>query len=402
MHESERFHALDAVRGFALLAGVTLHAAVAFLPSEVPLWPAMDDSRSVELAVLFYVLHVFRMTVFFLIAGFFARMSLERRGLASFAWDRIKRIGLTFAIFWPLVFASLIAVIVWNAAAANGGTIPDGPPPPPMTVETFPLTHLWFLYLLLWFYPAMLVLRGLGRLVDGQGRVAALLDRLVRLSVGGWTPILPALAVALVMCLDPEWRMWFGVRTPDFGLIPNPAALSAFGLAFAIGWMVHRQQDLLAVWARRWAFLILLGAGFSAAGLAIVGLEPTLDKAPTDGTQIAYAVIYGLAVWGWTLGLIGAAVRFLSGHSPARRYVADAAYWIYLVHIPVVMAAEVLVARLDLPWTVKFPMVLGGSLLVLFASYQLLVRHSFIGRFLSGRKKPAKAKAAAVPELEPA
>ena len=36
------------------------------------------------------------------------------------------------------------------AAIRNGGTIPtDGPPPPPLTLETFPLTHLWFLWVLL-------------------------------------------------------------------------------------------------------------------------------------------------------------------------------------------------------------------------------------------------------------
>ena len=42
-----------------------------------------DASRSVELSVPFFVLHIFRMTVFFVLAGFFARLLLERRASAA-------------------------------------------------------------------------------------------------------------------------------------------------------------------------------------------------------------------------------------------------------------------------------------------------------------------------------
>ena len=37
---------------------------------------------------------------------------------------------------------------------------------------------------------------------------------------------------------------------------------------------------------------------------------------------------------------IGFAVRHLAGHSPARRYLADASYWIYIVHLPIVLALQ--------------------------------------------------------------
>ena len=83
---SERLHALDAVRGGALLAGVVFHATMSFLPTPpgVPLWIVMDSERSLTLAVLFHVLHIFRMTTFFLIAGFFAHLMLQRRGATGF------------------------------------------------------------------------------------------------------------------------------------------------------------------------------------------------------------------------------------------------------------------------------------------------------------------------------
>jgi glucans biosynthesis protein C len=64
MHSSDRMHALDAVRAFALLLGVALHATQPFV-SGLP-WIA-SESPSDTLAAVFYTIHMFRMPVFFLI-----------------------------------------------------------------------------------------------------------------------------------------------------------------------------------------------------------------------------------------------------------------------------------------------------------------------------------------------
>jgi ABC-type multidrug transport system ATPase subunit len=82
------------------------------------------------------------------------------------------------------------------------------------------------------------------------------------------------------------------------------------------------------------------------------------------------------------------------------RYTADASYWIYLVHMPIVVALQVMVGDLPWHWSLKFPLVLFVSLAVLFASYRYLVRPTFIGQVLNGRKYPRAApSSAAVAEL---
>src|SRR5262249_2593965 len=88
----ERLHALDAVRGFALLLGIILHATVSFIPTPTRAWIIQDTHPSMTLALLFFAIHVFRMTTFFLMAGFFAHMSLHRRGAWGFVKDRMQRI----------------------------------------------------------------------------------------------------------------------------------------------------------------------------------------------------------------------------------------------------------------------------------------------------------------------
>ena len=49
-------------------------------------------------------------------------------------------------------------VVFWAASFPNGGPLP-GPPRWPPVLPRFPLTHLWFLYVLLELYAALLVLR---------------------------------------------------------------------------------------------------------------------------------------------------------------------------------------------------------------------------------------------------
>jgi glucan biosynthesis protein C len=399
---SERLHALDAVRGFALIAGIVFHATASFLPGPkgVPLWIVMDNHPSTTLGLTFHVLHIFRMTTFFLIAGFFAHLTFHRRGAKGFIADRAKRIALPLVVGWPILIVAIIAVTIWGAVTMAGGH-PLPPPPKYPGFPSFPLTHLWFLYVLIWLYAATLIVRAIVARLDRQGRARAALDRLVA-RVAAHPAGLLALAAptALAFLATPAWLPWFGVPTPDSSLLPNLAASVAYFSAFAFGWLVHRQAEILAAWRRLWPANLALAAGFTVAELAIVGIAPAIAP-PTGLARLAVAALYPLAAWAWTLALIGLALRYLDDLSPARRYIADASYWLYLIHLPIVMALQVAVARMDWPWAVKLAVILGVAFPLMFASYQLLVRHSFIGAILNGRRESrssAKTAIAAAPQ----
>jgi hypothetical protein len=176
----ERLHALDAVRSFALLLGIVLHATMSFLPAPTPIWIIEDSHPSMTLGVLFFVIHVFRMTTFFLIAGFFAHLSFHRRGSWGFIRDRLQRIALPLGVGWPILFAAMTVVVFWAAGFPHGGPLP-GPSRWPPVLPKFPLTHLWFLYVLLEFYAALLVLRAGVAWLDQDGRFRDRVDRLVGL-----------------------------------------------------------------------------------------------------------------------------------------------------------------------------------------------------------------------------
>ena len=337
--------------------------------------------------MLVFTTHVFRMTTFFVIAGFFAHMSFHRRGVTAFIGDRLKRIALPLAVGWPIVFGACLAVAAW---AANEGL--STPPPPFPTFPHFPLGPLWFLYVLLEFYAAILVLRGGVALMDRSGGIRAGVDRLVRLLMRGpLGAIVMAAPLGAAFAASHKWSMWLGIPSPTESFVTSPTALIGFGSAFCFGWLLHRQVELLRMLERDWALNLILAIGLITVSLALVGVTPPLTPIEDGAGRLAGAACYAVATWTATFAVIGLALRFLSGVSPARRYIADASYWLYLIHLPIVMALQVAVSRLDWPWPAKFAAILAVAFPLMFASYELVVRHSFIGLVLNGRRVPRSA-----------
>src|SRR5690606_21179124 len=115
------------LRGAALLLGVVLHASLSFFPARI--WIVADDQTSVWASGLFFVIHLFRMSSFFLIAGLFAHLMLKRRGAMGFIRNRLVRIAGPLAAFWGPALAGIVAVLIWNASL-QGMTAADAPPPP--------------------------------------------------------------------------------------------------------------------------------------------------------------------------------------------------------------------------------------------------------------------------------
>ncbi len=216
--------------------------------------------------------------------------------------------------------------------------------------------------------------------------------------------LLLGIPAALALMALPTWFFWSGIPAPDQTVIPQLAPLVGYGVAFGFGWLVHRSRDALASIARHWLPNLL--AGTLAAAWMLASLRALPPMAPAgfpanpfdlaDGailTKAGFAVMSSLTAWGLALGITGAALRFLTGYSPLRRYLADASYWVYLAHLPLVAALQVWVGHWALPWGIKYPFVLAASLAVLFASYHWLVRPTVVGQLLNGRRHPPRRPA---------
>jgi glucan biosynthesis protein C len=392
MQTQDRLHSLDAVRAFALLGGIVLHATMSFFIA----LPVADNSQSVTLGLSFYVIHMFRMVTFFMIAGFFGRMMMERKGVKGFVKDRSKRILIPMVAGWIILAPLVIGMVIWGAIRTYGPAVANAPSP---AAGGLPLVHLWFLYYLAIFYMIAVAMRGiLHNVLDRAGVLRTVADAVVRFALRSDVAlILLAAPMCAVLYYTPTWTVWFGIPTPDVGLSLKLPAMIAFGTAFGFGWVLQRQTDLLAEFEKRGSTLLLFAVALTCVCLAIAGITPSYLAKPTiiPGSalmRLGYAASYSLATWCWTFAVIGLAMRFMSNHSPVRRYLADASYWLYLIHLPIIFFLQVAMAKWDLTWMIKFPLILGITMGIGLVTYRYVVRYTFIGATLNGKRFPRQGQ----------
>jgi len=273
-----------------------------------------DNSPSQLLSDTAFVTHVFRMSLFFFIAGFVARLMQRKLGTGGFWRNRALRIGVPLLAGWVILYPAIQYIWIAGITKSFGGTLPPMPEMPKVA-GAFPLTHLWFLYQLLLTYAAALSVRALVNRFDraeGQklrGGVDRLLSFSLRVPIAMFFLGVP-MAVALMTL--PNWFYWTGIPTPDQTLIPQLPATIAFGMAFVVGWLVQRSRDALALIERRWALHLSTGVVASAWLLGVVHATPMAQPGLLKGV---YAYVFGVALWGWVFGLTGLALRYLSDYN---------------------------------------------------------------------------------------
>ncbi|QKW32029.1 acyltransferase family protein [Nocardiopsis flavescens] len=372
-----RIHGLDALRAFALLLGIVLHSLLPFAP-EMP-WLVNDTRTSPAAFVGVYVIHLFRMALFMMLAGYLGRMVLTRRGSRAYLRDRTVRILLPLLAFWPVSVFSL-GVLATVAAAQGGGAAPEPPPSDaPLVLLMFTPGQLWFLLVLFEVVLVVLAARAvLLRLLgpDRAGRWSARIGALLAAPGGVLLAAVPYAAALLIQGTDPAQ----GINAP-VTVLPEAAPLIGYLGAFLAGWFLHAAPGSLARLAPRWPLLL---------AAAVLGTVSMLLPVAADLPLAVGSVVVALTGLLWTYGLTALMVKVFSREHPAIRYLADASYWMYLMHLPLLVAIEIPLAGLDWPVAAKLLLNWVVTTALLLGSYQLLVRRTVLGRWLNGpRRRPA-------------
>ena len=372
-----------------MLLGLFLHGAVSFMELQVP-WATRDRSTHVVADAFISFVHTFRMPVFFLLAGFFSRLLYEKLGPAGFARHRVKRILVPFVVTLVPLMPSLYLLWRWGNSRMGPRTLPNlGMELPSLEPDRLPVSpgHLWFLYYLMMIVALMMIVVPLARRLPLDGsrrRVDAVLRILVRSRLVLFVMALPT-ALTLIPMVTPT------ADTPvDF--IPQLRILAYYAVFSGFGWLLHRQADLVVEIGRKlWVPVVVALAVL--APLGILGDRLIRGGAPWSlGERVAALYLGALFSWSLVLLFIGAFVRW--GDQPRAwvAYLSDASYWCYLVHLPIVVALQILVAELPWPGALKYGMVMTVTIAACLGSYQALVRYTFIGRTLNGpREKAAPA-----------
>jgi glucan biosynthesis protein C len=411
MPAPDRYHALDALRGSAMLLGIGVHAALPYLHTRVPFWPVRDTHTTLALDVALLGAHDFRMQVFFLLAGFFGALLYTRYGLRKTAIHRFKRIGLPLMVAMLTIQPLLQAVSVYAAADVylrepagwQGG---DGfaavlgarETPAGVTAHYFASgtflpnmipAHLWFLwYLLLGFAVLLPLARLADRLRDRPvGRAWDMAARWLLRSRLRWLVL-----AALTWPINLLMKLPAGPDTP-LGWMPLWHLLGYYFLFVVVGWTLYRHRDLLPRFAGGWREVLAANLLVLPTVLALVSqCPPPAEMAAAGAGPLGYPLNFLVAVYTWLMvgGLIGLFLRYLSVERPWARWLADSAYWCYLASLPAVVLFQWLAFDWDAPAPVKVFAVTAATLATVLATYRLFVRYTGIGRLLNGPRERAE------------
>ena len=379
-----RYHYMDNLRALAMLAGLFFHAAIAYGPLLNPLWPSASSETSPLMDVFAWFSHLFRMPLFFLIAGFFTCYLVQKRGVPGLLKNRAVRIAIPLVLFLPLIWISIGAGIEWALAnvdqkspmlglIAYMATLPEAPPPPVTTA------HLWFLYNLCQFYLVYVVLEKSGLLTARWADIVTSPRVLVFI-----LPLLifPALAGQTVPHPAPEQ---FTPKLWSFGF---------YGLFFLVGAQIFRRPERIEA-LRPWAgWLLISSVALYAIFYALLPETITMEMAmtPQSGASLTakhlgVALLEATIAVHMTLFCLVAGKRFLDRANPAVRFIADSSYWVYLIHLPLLFMIQYMLMDSNLGLWTQFTVSSLGTLAIGLLSYTLLVRWTPLGWLLHGRRR---------------
>jgi glucan biosynthesis protein C len=414
-----RYHGLDFLRAAMMLLGIALHAGVMYMPyphendAVLILADSLNPFRDIGSYSMMaqrsvFLIHFFRMPAFMLLAGFFAALLVKNRGFGHLAKNRGQRILLPLILFWFILWpmdnfswslgravisdetglTSLLTIIqnnfTWKHLPFLGGK-------PTHTM------HLWFIHYLVIFYlvsvPVIYICSKHFTGLSGFFKRTTDFIFTSRLKI----MIIPSLVMLSYLTLKSGTTFHFEV---SFEFLPSITILLNFIVFFLGGWVMYTRREVVEhfkknVWFYTPIAVCLLLAMLWAAEThwhyeKLLGEDE--NSAELISKKAAYlnlaTGIQSACVWFVIFSLIGLTEKFITKSNPVISYFVDSSYWVYLIHRPFCTMFAAILTRWDAPGVLKFFSVIVIVSIICVVSYHYLVRNTWIGLLLNGRKKP--------------
>ena len=348
-----------------MLLGIVLHASETYSIGG-DLWPKDPNSTNAFFNYLSSIIHIFRMPIFFLISGFFSAMLFYERSPKTMMTQRLKRVVAPFLVF--LVILHPIIASSFNYMIQSYGLTDFEP----MKLGYLPTItyHLWFLYYLI-------IITCLVTLTAFILKKAPSISRFVNNTFKNLfeRQFLFVAVGSIYLFLLLVWMWDFWAPTP-LGFSPDIKLIIFYGSFFIMGWLVFKSKELLKLFMKYdRAYVIIAFILYTVKFI----FRNQIDDVP-------YGALNTIIGWFFIIGITGLFMRYFNEHSSFRRYLSDASYWVYLVHLPLTLIIPTLIVDWPIPSGLKFTIVVIGTTSFCFLTYHYLVRGTFIGQFLNGRR----------------
>ena len=415
MGNQERYHGLDFVRAVAMMLGVVLHVSMFFCDNNSFHWIAGEHKRDSINTFAVRGIHFFRMQLFMLLAGFFAELVLQKKGMNALMRDRLKRILWPFLIgifffmpffmymtddTWPGVFTNIFddtsalerikSYILW-------GAFTDKP-----VFKEINFWHFWFIYFLMFFYLFHWLFHQLGN-KDILFKNNKLLNNLIHLSIANkWGfLILTALAFPIHYSLQSPmfWPSHFNFQVNEL--------IYYFGF-YVFGVYLYKNISLIKILAQNGWFYIIISLPFVCLLNAPTERYDLMRNVVVDITtwKIADMQLWGEGLysnanykalivflrcavsWMLCLGFIGLAHRYLNKPGRYVRYLADSAYWVFWVHVLFTIYFSRYAQQMSFGNSLsKAVIIFYLSMFLMYFLYNNCIRYTFLGDYFMGSRK---------------
>lgn len=356
---------MDLLRGVLMALGVLLHSSQVFNPAKNWLIHSEDSSPIAQPIVT--LIHVFRMPAFFMVAGFFALLTLKKYGPNTFLRLRAERVLI------PLVVTALVVNSLQTALLVQTG----------WTTFQFAryviqgewISHLWFLiYLFLYMLLAYAGASVLQAKWAGHLPLASIKDWISKIPVDAMLIVLPAYQLALLAAA----KLFPGIYAEWLDSLSLFDFLYYFQF-FAFGLLLRGYRSVFDDF-------VCFSMNKTGAILSVWLLVRIFENVSV-GTANALLHGYGAALEVWVSCHVVFSLFKAFGDQPSfvSRFTASVSYSVYLFHHVFVIAFGLLFIRLGIGGTTG---VILLTLIVLAAGIAmdlvLVSRYDWLSFFFNG------------------
>ncbi len=340
----EKRYFIDRLRVIAISLVVAHHSGQAYGPTGGS-WPVFENSRSDLLSPFFGVNAGFGMALFFLIAGYFVPVSLERNGKFKFLIKRLVRLGIPTILFGFLIFP-----LIGYSETHNSVPFFDYYFSNYLGKGNIQYGHLWFVFHLFIYSIFFVSLSETGIINRAFGKFPSLNQYLLFATVA-----IIAISSGLINIIYPQDR-WINV----LGFFPvEPYHLPQYLLMFFVGCIAGQNswfEKVSVQLVNRWLGIGLFCAIFWYL-IRYLQLYAQIEIINSNLLSFLYPFWEAFLCVGLSIGIFGVVYRKWNEFNSGWNKLAKATMGVYIIHVFIVVGLNHLLLDVSLFPFFKFILV---------------------------------------------
>jgi hypothetical protein len=398
-----RRYELDWLRALIVVGLIPFHVVQLFAIAIYLYVTGGQPNSLVELVAGFFDL--WPISLLFLVAGASSWFALGRRSLGQYVGERVLRLFLPFAfatlVLIPLQIYAVVRAYPQLIQLSNTQVAPPtGMHAGESFFEFYPqylagygyfLTHFssgreFVFWGHLWFVPRLLLiaLATLPVLLSLRSKLGrSLIALLAKVFTLPGTTLLLGLAIALPrVCAAAVYRLGLTHGYVNWDRYNLLAQLGVFLVCFLLGYVFYASQPLLQAIRRDGPVALALGVlSFALLQTPISHLASVTEITPGG---VLITCLRAESEWLLVAGVLSVALQFFTSGNGLLRYLNEAAYPLYVLHMPMLILVGVTIIQGNLPPAVALPLIAITTLVLTLGLYEFVIKRVGVLRLLFG------------------